>query len=211
MEIFRQVFSPIEVNTYILADRTGVCAIIDCGCYGQKEFEKLVSFIESKNLKPVLLLNTHCHLDHVFGNKAFFDKYGLKSRYHELEEPYRTGAPSHALRYGLQMEEPPASLTFISHGEEIAFGSTTLLALHVPGHTTGSLSFYSASDGCVFTGDALFAGSIGRTDFPGGDHKLLIESIRKNLLTLPDDTVVYAGHGPETTIGREKRSNPYLL
>jgi len=210
MEIFRQVFSPIEVNTYILADKSGDCAIIDCGCYTKTEFEKLVRLIDSKKLNPVLLLNTHCHLDHVFGNRIIFEKYGLRSHFHKEEEFNRLDSPRHALLFGLTMEDVPEAESFIVHGDLVRFGSISLKSLFVPGHTAGSIAFYSEEDRCVFTGDAVFAGSIGRTDLPGGNYETLINSIRQNLLTLPPDTAVYPGHGPETTIDREKRTNPYL-
>jgi len=210
MKIYRLVFSPIEVNTYVLEDESGDCAIIDCGCYDDSEFSRLVNLIESKKLNPVLLLNTHCHLDHVFGNVRLFEKYGLISGYCELEEPNRKNAPKHAMFFGLSMEEPPSSEKYISHGDEICFGKVKLQALHVPGHTAGSMAFYSHDDGCVFTGDALFSGSIGRTDLPGGDFQTLINSIKDNLLTLPPETIIYSGHGQETTIEKEARLNPYL-
>jgi hydroxyacylglutathione hydrolase len=210
MEIYKQVFSPIEVNTYILADRSGDCAIIDCGCYDEKESDRLVKFIESKKLNPVLLLNTHCHLDHVFGNRMMLEKYNLRTHFHVMEEYNRENGPRHALLFGLSMEMPPEAESYIEHGQVITFGNIKLLALHVPGHSAGSIAFYSAEDGCVFTGDALFSGSIGRSDLPGGNQETLLKSIRGNLLTLPPSTIVYAGHGPETTVDREAKTNPYL-
>ena len=211
MEIFKLVFSPIQVNTFVLADHTGDCAIIDCGCYDRNEFSALVDLIESKRLKPVLLLNTHCHLDHIFGNRFVLDKYGLSPWSNELEEPNRKNAADHALLFGLSMDIPPEPAGFISDQQKIVFGGTTLIALNVPGHTAGSVAFYSESDGCVFTGDALFAGSIGRSDLPGGDFETLLKSIKSQLLTLPGQTVVYSGHGHETTIEREKNTNQYLI
>jgi hydroxyacylglutathione hydrolase len=210
MEVFRLVFSPIQVNTYVLADKSKDCAIIDCGCYDRNEFSALVDCIESKRLKPVLLLNTHCHLDHIFGNRFVYNKYRLSPYSNELEESNRKNAANHALLFGLSMDTPPEPAGFISDQQKIEFGVTTLLALHVPGHTTGSIAFYSKSDGCVFTGDAIFAGSIGRTDLPGGDFKTLLTSIKTQLLPLPGQTVVYSGHGPETTIEREINTNQYL-
>jgi glyoxylase-like metal-dependent hydrolase (beta-lactamase superfamily II) len=211
MEIYRLVFSPIEENTYILADKSGDCIIIDCGCYDEGEFSKLESFLGLRKLRPVLLLNTHCHLDHIFGNRFIYQRFGLKSHFNQLEEFNRKNAIQHAMLFGLQMEEPPEAETYIEHGQNIVAGQFNLLALHVPGHTAGSIAYYSESDGCVFTGDALFAGSIGRTDLPGGDFNTLVNSIRSNLLTLPPETVVYPGHGQETTIEHEKESNPYLV
>jgi hydroxyacylglutathione hydrolase len=210
MEIFKFVFSPIQVNTYILADKSGECAIIDCGCYDINEFKSLVDFLESKKLKPVLVLNTHCHLDHIFGNKSLNDKFHLRPHSSELEEPIRKNAVNHALIFGLTMETPPGPEGFVSDKQKIVFGGNELLALHVPGHTAGSIAYYSESDGCVFTGDALFAGSIGRTDLPGGNFETLIRSIKTQLLTLPAETVVYSGHGQETSIGKEMKTNQYL-
>jgi hydroxyacylglutathione hydrolase len=210
MEVFKLVFSPIQVNTYVIADPSGVCAILDCGCYDRNEFSALVDLLESRKLKPVLLLNTHCHLDHVFGNRFVLDKYKLSPYSSELEEPNRKNAVNHSLLFGLSMETPPVPAGFISDKQEIVFGSTSLTALHVPGHTAGSIAYYSESDCCVFTGDALFAGSIGRSDLPGGNFNILIKSIKNQLLTLPGQTVVYSGHGPETTIEREINTNQYL-
>jgi hydroxyacylglutathione hydrolase len=210
MEIFKLVFSPIRVNTYILADKSGDCAIIDCGCYDESEFGTLVNFIESKNLKPMLLLNTHSHLDHIFGNGFVLKKWGLRAFSGELDEANRKQATQHAMIFDLEMDEPPEPAGFISDNQKFIFGSTELVALFVPGHAPGSFAFYSEKNGCVFTGDALFSGSIGRTDLQGGDYDTLMESIRTKLLTLPGSTVVYAGHGSETTIEKEMKTNPYL-
>jgi len=193
MEIYKFVFSPIEVNTYVLADKSGDCAIIDCGCYNSTETEKLAGFIKAKNLNPVLVLNTHCHLDHIFGNSYLLEKYKLKPLSCELDEANRL--------------EPAG---FIADNQIVTFGTTDLLALQVPGHTLGSLAFYSEKNDCVFTGDALFAGSIGRTDLPGGNYDTLINSIRNKLFVLPGSTIVYPGHGKETTIEKEIKTNPFF-
>lgn len=204
------VFSPIEVNTYILAEDSGDCAIIDCGCYDKQECEILENFINDNHLNPVLLLNTHSHLDHVFGNRFILEKYGLRTFSSELDEINRKNAKQHAMIFGLTMDEPPEPEGFIKDNQSVAFGTTILLALHVPGHTSGSLAFYSEINGCVFTGDALFSGSIGRTDLSGGNYETLIKSIKNKLFVLPPTTVVYPGHGNETTIEREMKTNPYF-
>jgi glyoxylase-like metal-dependent hydrolase (beta-lactamase superfamily II) len=211
MEIFKIVFSPIEVNTYILIDQSGDCAIIDCGCYNTNESEELAGFIKNKNLNPVLLLNTHCHLDHIFGNKFVLDRYNLKTFSSEYDEMNRENSVQHAMLFGLNMDDPPEPAGFITDNQVITFGKTELVALHVPGHTSGSLAFYNEKNSCVFTGDALFAGSIGRTDLPGGDYDTLIKSIKSKLFVLPQSTVVYPGHGNETTIEREMKTNPYFV
>lgn len=210
IKIFKFVFCPIEVNTYILADQSGDCAIIDCGCYDNKESEELAGFIQKENLNPVLLLNTHCHLDHIFGNKFILERYNLQTFCNKDDELNRKSAVQHALLFGLTMDTPPEPGGFIIDNQIIKLGSIELLALHVPGHSSGSLAFYIEKNSCVFTGDALFSGSIGRTDLPGGDYETLIKSIRSKLFVLPPSTVVYPGHGNETTIEREMKSNPYF-
>jgi len=211
MNIYRLVFNPIEVNTYVLADHSGECAIIDCGCYENDEFNKLTYLIAEKNLKPVLLLNTHCHLDHIFGNKLVLEKYKIGAFCHEDEDYNRKNTVNVALLFGLIMEIPPEPAAYLTDGQKISFGKTGLTAIHVPGHSAGSLVFYCEDDNVVFTGDALFAGSIGRTDLPGGNYETLMNSISDKLFTLPSNTVVYPGHGDETSIGAEIRSNPYFI
>ena len=210
IKVHRLVFSPIEVNTYIVAAPDGECAVIDCGCYDPQEFRVLTDFLKQEDLKPVVLLNTHCHLDHIFGNKLFFERYGLKPLYSEFDEQNRRLSTQHAAIYGLKMDVQPSAERYIEEGESIVIGATEFKAIHVPGHSAGTLNFYSREEGILFSGDALFAGSIGRTDLPGGNHPTLIKSITDKLLTLPEETIVYPGHGPSTTIGMEKRSNPFL-
>ena len=210
MKIYKFVFSPIDVNTYILVDDSGDCAIIDCGCYEKQESEELENFIKGKGINPVLLLNTHCHLDHIFGNSFVLEKYGLRTFSSELDELNRNNASQHAMLFGLTMDTPPEPAGFISDNQVVTFGTTELKALHVPGHTSGSLAFYSEKNNCVFTGDALFSGSIGRTDLQGGNYETLIRSIKNKLFVLPPSTVVYPGHGDETTIEREMKSNPFF-
>jgi hydroxyacylglutathione hydrolase len=210
MKIYKLVFNVIDVNTYILADDSGAGALIDCGCNNRQEKSILENFLTEKKINPVLLLNTHCHLDHIFGNKFMLEKYGLKTLAGEEDELNRRSAVEHSLLFGITMEEPPLPAAFLSDKQEIFFGTEKLVALHVPGHSAGSFAFYSEANNCVFTGDALFAGSIGRTDLIGGNFETLISSITNKLFTLPATTVVYAGHGDETTIGREMKTNPFF-
>jgi len=210
MEIYRLVFNPIDVNTYILADKSGECAIIDCGSYDFDEFSEMTDLIDDKKLTPVLLLNTHCHLDHIFGDGFVLSKYNIGALCHRDDVYNRNKAVNHALMFGLSMENPPEPAGYLTDGQKISFGETELVAIHVPGHAAGSLAFYSEKDKVVFTGDALFAGSIGRTDLPGGNYETLINSIRNKLFTLPEETVVFPGHGNETTVGIEKRTNPFF-
>jgi glyoxylase-like metal-dependent hydrolase (beta-lactamase superfamily II) len=210
MKVHRLVFSPIEVNTYLISDGKGSCAVIDCGCYNNREFDEFVGFLKKKDLKPVLLLNTHCHLDHIFGNRLFKEKFGFGALSHIKEESNRKMSPIHASVFGLEMEEAPEPDAYIDEGNDLSFGPWQVKIIHIPGHAPGGLCFYFADEGLVFTGDALFAGSIGRSDLPGGDHQLLVKSIREKLFTLPADTVVWPGHGDSTTIGTEIKTNPYF-
>ena len=210
MKIHKLVFSPIEVNTYILDDEKGRCAIIDCGCYTDEEFNSLLSFLDDKGLQPDMLLNTHLHLDHIFGNGRIYKKFGLLTHATIEEDANRKNAQKHAMMFGMDMEEPPEIGTIIKDGEVIYFGETEIKCLFVPGHTAGSIAFYLPDEGIAFTGDALFAGSIGRTDLPGGDYDILISSINTRLLSLDPSTVIYPGHGMQSTIGVEKENNPYL-
>lgn len=211
MEIYKQFFNPIDVNTYILADTSGDCVIIDCGCYDRAEFNDLINLIEQRKLKPVLLLNTHCHLDHIFGDIFVMEKYGLGAYCHNDDTSNRRNSIHHAQMFGLSMEKPPEPAGYLTDGQKISFGQTELSVIHVPGHSPGGIAFYSRNDNVVFTGDALFAGSIGRTDLPGGNYETIINSITNKLFTLPAETLVYPGHGSSTSIGTEIESNPYFI
>jgi len=210
MKIYKEVFSPIEVNTFIITGDDTSCVVIDCGCYGKAEEKRLADLLSDLRLKPVLLLNTHCHLDHIFGNAFMLDRYGLKAWFHKGENYNLISSPKHAIMFGLTMEAPPEPAGYLDDGQIITASGLNLEVIAVPGHSSGGVAFYSGEDGIIFTGDALFAGSIGRSDLPGGNHEQLMNNIRTRLFTLPPDTVVYPGHGPETTIGEEIRSNPFF-
>ena len=210
MKIYKEVFSPIDVNTYIITGDGSSCVVIDCGCYGKTEERRLVDRLFSLKLEPVLLLNTHCHLDHIFGNAVMLEKYGLRSWFHQGEKYNHLTSPNHAIMFGLTMEPPPEPAGYLFDREIITSAGLDLEVIAVPGHSSGGVAFYSGENGVIFTGDALFAGSIGRSDLPGGNHQQLLDNIRNRLFTLPLQTVVYPGHGPETTIGEEIRSNPFF-
>ena len=204
-------FSPIQENTYILYNEFNECIIIDPGCFFDEEKEELAAYISKNNLTPKLLLNTHCHLDHVFGNKFVAEKYDLTLQIHQGEKIVLDDAPTRGLMYNMPFDNYVGDITYINEGELIDLGNDELEILLTPGHSPASLSFYNKKDGFVISGDALFNGSIGRTDLPGGNHELLIKSIREKLLVLPEETKVYSGHGPSTTIGKEKTTNPFLV
>jgi hydroxyacylglutathione hydrolase len=204
------VFSPVQENTYILYNEKKDCCIIDPGCYFPGERDSLTMFIENSGLRPVLLLNTHCHLDHVFGNKFIFEKWGLVPHIHEKEKPVLDHAEEAGIAWQLPFESYKGDLVYIKESSSINLGSDELEIRFTPGHSPGSVIFYNEAGGFVIGGDVLFSGSIGRTDLPGGDFYTLIQSIQTQLFTLPDSTKVYSGHGPMTTIGFEKMNNPFL-
>lgn len=202
--------NPFLENTYILYDETGECVIIDPGMYTASEQNAIVNFIKANNLKPVQLLNTHCHIDHVLGNKFVYDQYGLKPQFHKGELEVIEQAPAWAEELGLRYELSPAPNSFLPNNGSVSFGNIVLQLIFAPGHSPAHLCFYNSKNNILVGGDVLFRGSIGRTDLPGGDHDLLIKNIEGKLFTLPDDCVVYPGHGPETTIGFEKQHNPFF-
>jgi hydroxyacylglutathione hydrolase len=204
-------FNPFAENTYVVYDDTSACAIFDPGCYTATERAVLQRFISEKNLRPQRLINTHCHLDHVFGNQFVADTWGLGLEIHPGELPVLERYPKACQLYGIPDAPPsPAPASFLEAGQIVAFGDTRLRALFTPGHSPASLSFYCKEAGFVLAGDVLFFESIGRTDLPGGNMEVLIHSIRVQLFELPDETLVYSGHGPTTTIRHEKEYNPFL-
>jgi glyoxylase-like metal-dependent hydrolase (beta-lactamase superfamily II) len=204
------IFNPVQENSYVLYNEKKECCIIDPGCYFEKEEQELKRFIEKQGLEPVLLLNTHCHLDHVFGNKFVYDTWGLKLHIHEKEKPVLDFAPASAEMWDLPFQNYRAELVYIREGLGIKVGDDKLDVRFTPGHSPGHICFYDGADGFAISGDVLFNGSIGRTDLPGGDFDVLINSIQTQLFTLPDDTKIYSGHGPVTTVGLEKMNNPFV-
>ena len=203
-------FSPVQENTYLLYNEKKQAFIIDPGCYFTAEEEKLLQFITENDLQPLKLINTHCHLDHVFGNKWVHKKFNLELHLHPLEEKVLAFAPSSGQMWGLNFENYSGPLHFINDGDVIQLGDNNLEVILAPGHSPGSICFYCEEQNFLIGGDVLFYESIGRTDLPGGDHETLLKSIRERLFILPDETVVYSGHGPSTTIGHEKKHNPFL-
>jgi len=203
-------FNPVQENTYVLYNENKECCIIDPGCYFAGEEANLKDYIENEGLKPVLLLNTHCHLDHVFGNKFVHKTWNLTLHIHENEKRVLEMAPLSGKTWQLDFENYEGELLFIREGSRIKIGNEELEVRFTPGHSPGSVSFYHEAGGFVIGGDVLFNGSIGRTDLPGGDYDTLINSIQTQLFTLPDETKVYSGHGTVTTIGFEKMNNPYV-
>jgi len=205
------VFNPVQENTYLLYNEFKECVIIDPGCYFDAEKSELTQFIKERGLEPKLLLNTHCHLDHVFGNKYIAETYALTLQLHEGERPVLDYAPTSGLTWGMPFDNYVGEFIFLKEGDSIMIGADELKVIEAPGHSPGHICFYCAGQHFLIGGDVLFNRSIGRTDLPGGDHELLLKNIREKLFVLPDNTIVYSGHGEPTTIGEEKRENPFLV
>lgn len=202
--------NPYQENTYILSEESGKCAIIDPGMYTSDEQNDVIDYIKSNNLTPEILLNTHCHIDHVLGNKFIFDNFGLVPQFHKGELVLLQSIPSYAPMQGIRYELSPEPEVFLPESGVVKFGNSELELIFAPGHSPAHLCFYSREDKFLIGGDVLFKGSIGRTDLPGGNYDTLINNIRNNIFTLAEDIVVYPGHGPETTIGYEKQHNPFF-
>ncbi len=210
IKVQKFVVNPFQENSFLLYDETGECIFVDIGSYTVEEKKEVLYFIENNKLKPVKIVNTHCHVDHLLGNSFFKNKYKVPVAAHAGDEFLIANAVEHGSMFGFEVEEPPGIDEYLEEGKPLVFGNSALEIFHVPGHSPGSAAFYSAGDKFVIAGDALFNGSIGRTDLPGGNYDTLISSIREKLMTLPEDVKVYCGHGPETTIGEENRTNPFI-
>ncbi len=206
------VNNPWQENTVVLYDETGEAAVVDCGCFSREEEAGLQEFLELKSLRPVLLLNTHLHPDHIFGNNFMKEVYGLSTKAAREDDFLVDGAVEVASMLGIKgIAQPPAVGEFLQGGDTVRFGQSEMVVIAVGGHSPGGLCFYSERDKLLLSGDVLFAGSIGRSDLPGGNGKDLIEGIRKKLFVLPEEVKVIPGHGPVTTIGEEKRHNPFFI
>lgn len=209
LEIRSLVFNGFQENTYVLYDETKSCVIIDPGCYDPYEKEELTELIAHHELTVTAILNTHGHIDHVLGNSFVRDKYKVKLYISAVDEPVMRAVKAYAGNYGFPQYQEALPDAYLKEGDVFTFGNQKLKVLFVPGHSPGHLAFYNEENKIVIGGDVLFRNSIGRTDLPGGNFETLIQSIHQKLFTLPDDVTVYPGHGPETTIGYEKRTNPF--
>ncbi len=209
LEIKSFEFNPFQENTYVLFDETKDCIIVDPGCAEKQEEVALNKFIVDNSLQVKQLINTHCHIDHVLGNAFVKDKYKVDLFIHKLEAHLLKAVKSYAPNYGFPRYHDTEADGFIDETHTIKFGNQSLKILFVPGHSPGHIALYDTTTKSLISGDVLFQNSIGRTDLPGGHHETLIKSIREKIFTLPDDVTVYCGHGPNTKIGYEKRTNPF--
>ncbi len=203
-------FNSFDENTYVLSDSSGECIIIDPGCHLKDEEIEISDYVSQNNLTPVRLINTHCHIDHILGNYYISNRYGLKLETHEAEIPVLDSSSYVSKLYQINLTPSPQPETFLKEGDVVKFGVSELEVLFTPGHSPGSISFYSSANNFVISGDVLFERSIGRTDLPGGNYDTLIDSIVSKLLPLGDETIVYSGHGNPTKIGEERKLNPFL-
>lgn len=210
IKIAQFTFNAFQENSYVLFDETKECVIIDPGCYEKAEQIELQNFIQENDLKVVKLLNTHCHIDHVLGNSFVKETYKVDLYIHKEDEATLLSVKSYAPSYGFPMYQEATADLFLKEGDVVTFGNSKLEVLFVPGHAPGHIVFVNKEQKFCINGDVLFQRSIGRTDLPGGNHETLLKNIREKMFALPDDIVVFTGHGPSTTIGEEKRENPFL-
>lgn len=211
MKVEKFVFNEWQENCFVAYDETKEAVIIDCGAHSTREFERLVYYVERMGLKPVAQLCTHLHLDHIFGTQMVLDKWGLTPVAGAADAFLVEQWPMVSAMFGMPGEpQPPMPGKYLGDGDALKFGNSVLKVLETPGHSPGSLCFYSKSDNILFSGDVLFNYGVGRSDLPGGNGQQLYNSIASKLFTLPDSTKVYCGHGPETTIGDEKFGNPFM-
>lgn len=203
-------FNPFQENTYIIRNEQQECWIIDPGMSNERENAQMIAYIVREKLKPVAIINTHAHIDHILGIDALVQAYGIPFGMHRLEQPVLQMAPQSAAMFGMKLAKVPTPDFYIPEGQPLKLGADEVEVLLTPGHSPGSISFYYPDGGWVIGGDVLFAGGIGRTDLPGGHYATLIASIKEQLFTLPASTVVFSGHGPATSIGDEQENNPFL-
>lgn len=203
-------FNALQENTYLLYDdNTKNCIIVDPGCYDKPEGDLLIAFIAKENLTVDSIINTHCHIDHVLGNYRLKEHFKTKLIIHRVEEPFLNAVKSYASNYGFNRYQETTPDAYLDEKDIVKVGNESLEVLFVPGHSPGHIALYHEAGNSVVAGDVMFRNSIGRTDLPGGNQETLLRSIKLTLFQLPDETTVYCGHGPETTIGYEKKNNPY--
>ena len=210
MHIKTFVFNPFYENTYAISSKNGNCLLFDPGCYEDFEQKELLDYIEMEGLKVVAIINTHCHIDHVLGNDFLKNHYNVHLKIPINEQEVYNSIPVMAPQWGITKYHQAEVDELLEEGQTIELDEITLEILEVPGHSPGHLMFYNRQAKVLIGGDVLFRESIGRTDLPGGDHNTLLTNIQEKVYTLPEDVIVYPGHGPSTTIGHEKHNNPFV-
>ncbi|MFC2086620.1 MBL fold metallo-hydrolase [Bacteroidota bacterium] len=205
------VFNPFQENTFIVSNEKNECIVIDAGCYDENEFERVNTFIKKNDFNPVKLINTHCHIDHILGVERLKNEFQIDFACHKDDLFLLNHATEMSRNFGVPFDNPPVPDSYYSEYDTIKFGVSEIEIMHVPGHSPGSIALLCKEQSFVIVGDVLFNGSIGRTDLPGGNYETLIQSIKEKLFVLPDETVVYSGHGPETSIHKEKNTNPFFI
>lgn len=210
LKIEKFVVNPLQENSFIVSDESGQCIFIDPGFYFQEEYNEMQEYLKVNELNPVMIANTHCHFDHIMGVEYIRKRFDIPFKVHPDDAFLIVNAVEQGQLFGFDMNEVKAPDSFFQENEELIFGNTSFRIIHVPGHSPGHVVFYSEDAGILIAGDVLFNGSIGRSDLPGGNYQQLVSNIKNKLFLLPDKTKVYCGHGPETTLGLEKKSNPFL-
>ncbi len=210
IKVEKFVVNPLGENSYIISDDTGECIFIDPGFYYEEEYEEVKAYIIENRLIPVKITNTHCHFDHIMGVEFIRNEYNIPFCAHQADAFWVEKAIDQGKMFGFKMDAVSPIDEFLKEDDHIKCGNSKLEIIHIPGHSPGHVVFYSPDDKILIAGDVLFYGSIGRTDLPGGNHETLISGIKNKLFSLPSETKVYSGHGPETTLGFEKSTNPFL-
>ena len=210
IKIEKFVVNPLGENSFIISDETGECIFIDPGFYYDEEYDEVRNYIKENKLKPVKITNTHCHFDHIMGVEFVRNEFNIPFQAHKDDAYWVEKVVDQGKMFGFDMKPVSPIDSFLKEDEFVEFGNTKLKIIHVPGHAPGHVVFYNKEEKILIAGDVLFYGSIGRTDLPGGNHEQLISNIKNKLFALPDDTIVYCGHGPETKLGFEKENNPFL-
>ncbi len=210
IKIEKFVVNPLGENSFIVSDETGDCIFIDPGFYYEEEHQEVRDYIKNNNLKPVKITNTHCHFDHIMGVEFVRNEFDIPFLAHREDAFWVEKAVSQGEMFGFKMNPVNPIDSYLIENEFIEFGNTKLKNIHVPGHAPGHVVFFNEEEKVLIAGDVLFYGSIGRTDLPGGHYETLISNIKNKLFALPDETLVYCGHGPETKLGFEKENNPFL-
>lgn len=210
IKVEKFVVNPLGENSIVISDETGECIFIDPGFFYGEEQDEIRTYIKENNLNPVKITNTHCHFDHIMGVEFIRNEYEIPFHAHQDDAFWVERAQQQGQIYGFNIAQVNPIEHYLTESEPMKFGNSELQVIHIPGHTPGHVVFYNKEAGVLIAGDVLFYGSIGRTDLPGGNHNDLISNIKNKLFVLPDETKVYCGHGPETTLGFEKSSNPFL-